>query len=71
MVDNNIVFAILTYIDAAVMSIVWNSKIVITALLFRFVLKRQMSTLKWLSVLLLFIAVVITQVRATAWSRVT
>ena len=49
MIDNNIVYAILMYIDAAVMSIVWNCKIVITALLFRFVLKRQLSTLKWLS----------------------
>ena len=49
MVDNNIVFVIMTYIDAAVMSIVWNCKIVITALLFRFVLKRQLTTLKWLS----------------------
>ncbi len=49
MVDNNIVFAILLYIDAAVMSIVWNCKIVITALLFRFVLKRRLTTLKWLS----------------------
>lgn len=61
MLDNNIVFVILEYLDAAVMAIVWNTKIIITALLFRFVLKRQLTTVKWLAVLLLFVAVITTQ----------
>ena len=49
MIDNNIVYVILTYIDPATMSLVWNMKIVITALLFRFVLKRHFTRLRWIA----------------------
>jgi hypothetical protein len=49
MLDNNIVFVILTKIDVTTLSVVWNVKIIITAVLFRLVMKRRLTTLKWLS----------------------
>lgn len=61
MIDNNIQYLILTYINPATMSLVWNVKIVITAVLFKCVMKKQLGRLKWTAVLLLFVGVMTTQ----------
>jgi UDP-sugar transporter A1/2/3 len=58
MVDNNLGFVILRYIDPATQSLLWNIKIVQTALLFRFVLGRRLTLLKWLCIGLLFCGIV-------------
>lgn len=61
MIDNNVQYLILTYISPATMTLVWNVKIVITAVLYRMVLKRKLSKLKWAAVILLFAGVMTTQ----------
>lgn len=66
MLDNNIIYIILQYIDPATMSLLWNFKIVVTAVLFRFLLRRRLSQLKWYAVVLLFIGVITTQANALA-----
>ena len=58
MVDNNLAFIILEYIDPATLSLVWNVKILQTAFLFRFFLGRRMTVLRWCSVLMLFFGIV-------------
>jgi UDP-galactose transporter len=56
--DNNLGFIILRFIDPATQSLLWNIKIVQTALLFRFVLGRRLTFLRWLCVSLLFCGIV-------------
>ena len=60
-IDNNLVFVILQYIDPATLSVVWNIKIIQVAIAFRIVLKRKLTLLKWIAVLLLFCGVVASQ----------
>jgi drug/metabolite transporter (DMT)-like permease len=60
-IDNNIIFVILEYLDPATYSILWNTKIVSTAILFRIILRRRLSVLKWISIILLFIGVLTSQ----------
>jgi UDP-sugar transporter A1/2/3 len=60
-IDNNIIFVILEYLDPATYSILWNTKIVSTAILFRVILRRRLSVLKWISIILLFIGVLTSQ----------
>ena len=61
MFDNNLIFVILRYVDPPTVSILWNVKIVITALLFRLTFKKAFSRQKWMAVLLLLVGCVTTQ----------
>lgn len=61
MLDNNIVFIIMKYMDPATLSVVWNLKIVVTAIMYRFILKRSVSKLQWISITLLMLGIVTSQ----------
>lgn len=52
-IDNNLVFDILRYIDAATLAVLWNVKIVFTALLLRLLLGRRLLWRQWLALALL------------------
>ena len=69
-VDNNLIFLILEYLDPAEMSILWNFKIVTTAVLFRIFFGRSLSLLKWAAVLLLFFGVFSSQSTKLDMARV-
>nr|XP_043626498.1 CMP-sialic acid transporter 1 [Erigeron canadensis]XP_043626499.1 CMP-sialic acid transporter 1 [Erigeron canadensis]XP_043626500.1 CMP-sialic acid transporter 1 [Erigeron canadensis] len=60
---NNIQFATLTYVDASTYQIMGNLKIVTTALLFRLFLKRKLSTLQWMAIVLLAVGTTTSQVK--------
>jgi drug/metabolite transporter (DMT)-like permease len=61
MIDNNLTYIILRFIDPATLSVLWNLKILTTAILFRFVLKRQLSELRKIAIFLLLLGVVTSQ----------
>ena len=61
MIDNNLSFTILQYLDPATLSVVWNLKILTTAILYRMILKRILSHLQWLSIILLLFGIITTQ----------
>lgn len=58
MIDNNLMYYILLYMNPATLSIVWNIRIVTTALMFQFILKKKLSKLKWTAIVLLLLGVV-------------
>lgn len=60
-IDNNLNYVILRYMDAATLSVLWNLKIVVTAILFRFVLKQPLSELRIAAIVLLVIGVLTSQ----------
>ncbi|ETI48552.1 hypothetical protein F441_07407 [Phytophthora nicotianae CJ01A1] len=60
-IDNNLNYVILRYMDAATLSVLWNLKIVVTAVLFRFVLKHPLSELRKTAILLLVVGVLTSQ----------
>ncbi|CEG37698.1 udpsugar transporter [Plasmopara halstedii] len=60
-IDNNLNYVILRYIDAATLSVLWNLKIVVTAILFRFVLKQPLSELRKAAIVLLVLGVLTSQ----------
>ncbi|ETV72481.1 hypothetical protein H257_12591 [Aphanomyces astaci] len=60
-IDNNLVFVILRFIDPATLSILWNLKIFTTAVLFRVILRRSISHLQVVSLVLLMLGVATTQ----------
>lgn len=61
MVDNNLTYVILRFVDPATLSVLWNLKILTTAVLFRFVLKRQLSEIRKIAIALLLLGVVTSQ----------
>ncbi|KAJ0405755.1 hypothetical protein P43SY_003605 [Pythium insidiosum] len=61
MIDNNLTYIILRYIDPATLSVLWNLKILVTAVLFRFVLKRRLTDIRKIAILLLLLGVVTSQ----------
>ncbi|GLE06360.1 hypothetical protein PINS_up015607 [Pythium insidiosum] len=61
MIDNNLTYIILRYIDPATLSVLWNLKIIVTAVLFRFVLKRRLTEIRKIAILLLLLGVVTSQ----------
>ncbi|KAG8457859.1 hypothetical protein KFE25_005128 [Diacronema lutheri] len=64
MVDNNFVFAILRYIDAATLAVLWNVKIIFTAVLLRLLLARRLNCRQWIALALLTVGVSVSN-----WTR--
>ncbi|RLN47096.1 hypothetical protein BBJ29_002507 [Phytophthora kernoviae] len=60
-IDNNLNYVILRFMDAATLSVLWNLKIVVTAVLFRFVLKHPLSELRKIAIVLLLVGVLTSQ----------
>lgn len=61
MVDNNLNYVILRFMDPATLAVLWNLKIITTAVLFRLVLKRELSELHKIAIVLLLLGVVTSQ----------
>eukprot|EP00899_Mesostigma_viride_P019759 jgi/Mesvir1/27785/Mv07467-RA.1 len=61
LVHNNLQFLILHYLDPSTYQIMGNLKIVTTGIFFRLMLKRRLSMLQWLALLLLTVAAVSSQ----------
>uniref|UniRef100_K3WVY2 Sugar phosphate transporter domain-containing protein n=1 Tax=Globisporangium ultimum (strain ATCC 200006 / CBS 805.95 / DAOM BR144) TaxID=431595 RepID=K3WVY2_GLOUD len=61
MIDNNLTYVILRFVDPATLSVLWNLKILTTAVLFRFVLKRKLSEIRKIAIVLLLLGVVTSQ----------
>ncbi|CAH9097214.1 unnamed protein product [Cuscuta europaea] len=63
LIHNNVQFATLTYVDTSTYQIMGNLKIVTTGILFRLFLKRKLSTLQWMAILLLAVGTTTSQVK--------
>ncbi|KAI0488012.1 hypothetical protein KFK09_027836 [Dendrobium nobile] len=63
LVHNNVQFATLTYVDPSTYQIMGNLKIVTTGILFRLFLKRKLSNLQWLAIILLAVGTTTSQVK--------
>ena len=61
MFDNNLIFVILRYVDPPTVAILWNIKILITAILFRLTFKKAFSRQKWIAVFLLLVGCITSQ----------
>ena len=59
---NNIHFLFLKYVDPATYQILGNLKIVTTGLLFRVFLKRRLSKLKWIALVMLLVGATTSQI---------
>ncbi|KAG7398604.1 hypothetical protein PHYBOEH_010759 [Phytophthora boehmeriae] len=60
-VESNLNYVILRYLDAATVSVLWNLKILLTSVLFRYVLKHPLSELHKLAIALLILGVLTSQ----------
>ncbi|KAF6172988.1 hypothetical protein GIB67_006364 [Kingdonia uniflora] len=63
LVHNNVQFATLTYVDTSTYQIMGNLKIVTTGILFRMFLRRKLSNLKWIAIILLAVGTTTSQVK--------
>ncbi|KAL5718878.1 hypothetical protein ACHQM5_011735 [Ranunculus cassubicifolius] len=63
LVHNNVQFATLTYVDTSTYQIMGNMKIVTTGILFRLFLRRKLSNLQWIAIVLLAVGTTTSQVR--------
>lgn len=63
LVHNNVLFLTLTYVDTSTHQIMGNLKIVTTGILFRTFLKRKLSKLQWMAIMLLTIGTTVSQVK--------
>ncbi|URE20170.1 Nucleotide-sugar transporter [Musa troglodytarum] len=63
LVHNNVQFATLTYVDPSTYQIMGNLKIVTTGFLFRFFLRRRLTTLQWMAIVLLTVGTTTSQVK--------
>ncbi|KAJ8471459.1 hypothetical protein OPV22_025802 [Ensete ventricosum] len=63
LVHNNVQFATLTYVDPSTYQIMGNLKIVTTGILFRFFLRRRLTTLQWMAIVLLTVGTTTSQVK--------
>ncbi|XP_051150665.1 CMP-sialic acid transporter 1 isoform X2 [Andrographis paniculata] len=63
LIHNNVQFATLTYVDTSTYQIMGNLKIVTTGIFFRLFLKRKLSNLQWIAIVLLAIGTTTSQVK--------
>ncbi|KAF8379661.1 hypothetical protein HHK36_029105 [Tetracentron sinense] len=63
LIHNNVQFATLTYVDTSTYQIMGNLKIVTTAILFRLFLRRKLSNLQWMAIVLLAVGTTTSQVK--------
>ncbi|KAL8141598.1 hypothetical protein V2J09_014630 [Rumex salicifolius] len=63
LIHNNIQFATLTYVDTSTYQIMGNLKIITTGILFRIFLRRKLSNLQWMAIVLLAIGTTTSQVK--------
>ncbi|OAY71020.1 CMP-sialic acid transporter 1 [Ananas comosus] len=63
LVHNNVQFATLTYVDPSTYQIMGNLKIVTTGILFRLFLRRKLSNLQWMAIVLLAVGTTTSQVK--------
>ncbi|KAG6781148.1 hypothetical protein POTOM_014037 [Populus tomentosa] len=63
LIHNNVQFATLTYVDTSTYQIMGNLKIVTTAILFRLFLRRRLSNLQWMAIVLLAVGTTTSQVK--------
>ncbi|KAH7465787.1 CMP-sialic acid transporter 1 [Phytophthora ramorum] len=59
--ESNLNYVVLRYLDAATVSVLWNLKILLTAVLFRYVLKQRLSELHKVAIVLLILGVLTSQ----------
>ncbi|OWZ12316.1 UDP-N-acetylglucosamine transporter [Phytophthora megakarya] len=59
--ESNLNYVVLRYLDAATVSVLWNLKILLTAVLFRYVLKQPLTELHKLAIVLLILGVLTSQ----------
>ncbi|ETP10678.1 hypothetical protein F441_13722 [Phytophthora nicotianae CJ01A1] len=59
--ESNLNYVVLRYLDAATASVLWNLKILLTAVLFRYVLKHPLSELHKMAIVLLILGVLTSQ----------
>ncbi|XP_078439638.1 nucleotide-sugar transporter family protein [Wolffia australiana] len=64
LIHNNVQFATLTYVDTSTYQIMGNLKIVTTGTLFRLFLKRKLSNLQWMAIILLTVGTTTSQVKS-------
>ncbi|KAH9308750.1 hypothetical protein KI387_036661, partial [Taxus chinensis] len=64
LVHNNVQFATLTFVDASTYQIMGNLKIVTTGILFRTFLKRKLSNLQWMAIVLLAVGTTTSQIKS-------
>lgn len=63
LIHNNVQFATLVYVDTSTYQIMGNLKIVTTGILFRLFLKRRLSNLQWMAIVLLAVGTTTSQVK--------
>ncbi|EXC02948.1 CMP-sialic acid transporter 1 [Morus notabilis] len=63
LIHNNVQFATLVYVDTSTYQIMGNLKIVTTGILFRLFLKRKLSNLQWMAIVLLAVGTTTSQVK--------
>ncbi|KAH9608584.1 hypothetical protein KSS87_022326 [Heliosperma pusillum] len=63
LIHNNVQFATLTYVDTSTYQIMGNLKIVSTGILFRLFLKKKLSNLQWMGIMLLAVGTTTSQVK--------
>ncbi|XP_074317567.1 CMP-sialic acid transporter 1-like isoform X2 [Silene latifolia] len=63
LIHNNVQFATLTYVDTSTYQIMGNLKIVSTGILFRLFLKKKLSNVQWMGIILLAIGTTTSQVK--------
>ncbi|GMP43714.1 hypothetical protein CsSME_00012971 [Camellia sinensis var. sinensis] len=62
-IHNNVQFATLTFVDPSTYQIMGNLKIVTTGILFRMFLKRKLSNLQWMAIVLLAVGTTTSQAK--------
>ncbi|XP_030470165.2 CMP-sialic acid transporter 1 [Syzygium oleosum] len=63
LIHNNVQFATLTYVDTSTYQIMGNLKIVTTGILFRLFLRRKLTNLQWMAIVLLAVGTTTSQVK--------
>ncbi|XP_021757613.1 CMP-sialic acid transporter 1-like isoform X1 [Chenopodium quinoa] len=63
LIHNNVQFATLTYVDTSTYQIMGNLKIVTTGILFRLFLKKKLTNLQWMAIILLAVGTTTSQVK--------